>query len=241
MRSAPALIVLAASAATSFAQLGNGDIWYEASLDGQFWQRGYLLTGFETPTNVYVRLRASWSGDAGMYAFAASNFDVQITDAEQDTVSDMLRPRPFGSVAQTIAATRFGSTIKIDDSRDTLAPGQGTRGVFPSQLAQQLAGTNFTSANPVTIFQFTLTMNQTSIRRITSLYVPPTGGGDPVPMRVFTSPRGSQNNPTTITHAITIDNYTPAPGPTALLGLWGAAASRRPTRSRPRAECAPSA
>lgn len=230
MRLAPTLIVIAASAATSLAQTGTGRIWYEASPDnGTTWLQSYLLVGMDQ-TDVLVRVRATWSGDAGMYAFAGAQFDVQITEAASDSVTEMVRPGSMGvGSVQTLVASHFGSTIKIDDSRDTSAPGVGTRGVFPGQLVQNFAGTNFTTANPVTIFQFRLTFGDFTIRQLSSLY---TGGIDTNTryMRIYTTPTGGQNTPATTTTGMTIDNYTPAPGPALTFAIAGGAALGRRRR-----------
>lgn len=235
MRPVSALLIVASASATCFGQLGTGEIWYEASADnGNSWYRNYLGIGPETPS-VLVRVVASWSRDAGMYAFAGAQFDVRITEAAADSVTEMQRTWPFyvGST-QTLVATHFGSTIKIDDARDTLGPGAGTRGVFPGQLVEQFAWTNFSSANPATIFQFRLNFGDATVRDLSSLYIAPSGG-DSVSryMRVYTSSSGGQNTPTTITHGMTIDNLTPAPGGGAILAIVGLAAAGRRSRHRP--------
>lgn len=220
--------------AAATAQVGTGQIWYEASDDGgSTWARDYLLTS-QLQESVLVRIRATWSEHAGMYAFAGTQFDISISNAGSDTVENPRRPWPFhtGS-AQTIVASYFGSTIKIDDSRDTLGPGMGTRGVFPGQLVQNFAGTNFSSANPATIFEFELFFGDRTIRTLRSFYVMPSGAPWPPPrvMRVYTSPAGAQNTPQTDTFGIIIDNYTPAPGGVLLGALAGAMMSVR--RRRP--------
>lgn len=226
-------LVIALHAAAAV-QVGTGEIWYEASDDGgSTWVRDYLLTSQSRPS-VLVRLRATWSEHAGMYAFAGTQFDISISNAGSDTVVNPRRPWPFhtGS-AQAVVASYFGDTIKIDDSRDTLPPGSGTRGVFPGQLLQDFAGSNFTTANPTTIFEFELHLGDQTIRTLTSYYILPPGHDptNPRVMRVYTSPGGMQNTPVTITHGMIIDNYTPAPGGVLLGALAGAVMSVR--RRRP--------
>lgn len=220
-------------AGVALAQPGTGHVWYEASADeGLTWQKDYLLVA-ASQTSVLVRIRAAWSGDAGMYAFAGMQYDVTISDAGSDVATDLTRPYPFGTIqAATLVATRFGSTIKIDDHRDTFAPGVGTRGIFSGQLIQMHLGADFSTANPATVFQFRLNLGDQTIRTLTSLYRPPTGG-DTISrfMRVYTSPMGSQNTPVSTTSGMIIDNYTPAPGAALAIALAAGGACLR--RRRP--------
>lgn len=230
-RSVFAFVAVAGLAAAANAQVGTANVAYEVSDDGgATWNGGLTET---VASSVLVRIRASWSDDAGMYAFAGAQFDVVVTGVggagAGDTVSNAIRPgTTSGGSAQTIVATRFGNQIKIDDVRDTLGPGAGTRGVFPGQLVENFAGTNFSNANPITIFQFELNLDGSiGDRDMSSLYIAPSGGNtiDRV-MRIYTSPAGAQNTPSTTTRGATV-RVVPAPGALALLGLGGLAIARR--------------
>jgi len=233
MKNAFALIALAGLAAAASAQ-GTGTIGYQVSTDGgTTWQNGTVNVP-QSQTSVMVRIQASWSADNNMYAFAGSQFDVVVSGASAgDNVANAARPFPTDKGAtQTIVATRFGNQIKIDDARDTSGPGLGTRGVFPGQLVEQFAGTNFSSANPINIFTFTLNLDGTAgLRSFSNLYIAPSGGNttDHV-MRVYTSSSGGQNNPVTTTNGGGVNVVVPAPGALALLGL-GAIATGRCRRS----------
>ena len=230
MKNAFALIAIAGLAAAASAQ-GTGSIVYQVSADnGATWNNGTIDVD-QSQTSVLVRIQASWSSDLNMYAFAGSQFDAVVSGAGAgDSVSDATRPFPTGAGSnQTIVATRFGNEIKIDDVRDTSGPGAGTRGVFPGQLVEQFAGTNFTSANPINIFTFKLNLDGTEgLRSFRNLYIAPSGGNttDHV-MRVYTSSSGGQNNPVTTTTGGGVNVVIPAPGSLALLGLGALAAGRR--------------
>lgn len=229
-RSVFAFVAVAGLAAAANAQVGTGLVVYEVSDDGgATWNGGLTET---VASSVLVRIRASWSDDAGMYAFAGAQFDVVVTGVSgagaADNASNFARISNGVSSAQTIVATRFGNQLKIDDARDTLGPGLGTRGVFPGQLVEQFAGTNFTSANPATIFTFQLNLDGSiGDRELSSLYIAPPGGNtiDRV-MRIYTSSSGAQNMPSTTTRGATV-RVIPAPGALALMGLGGLAIARR--------------
>jgi hypothetical protein len=191
--------------------------------DGHGWVSGRLVT---SEPAVEVRLRAAWEGGAQIgYAFAGCQFDMTLSSdaTEGDWVSDFGRLYPFYySSAQTLDATRFGNTIKIDDRRDTMPPGQGTRGIFPGQLVEQFGDIHFTRANPVYLFGATIHFDGVpGERRVDSRYVAPSGGNslDRV-MRIYTSSVGGQNTPSTTTFWMDIE-YVPAPGAAAVLGAAG--------------------
>lgn len=228
------LVAVAGLASGATAQLGTGLIEWQVSADGgAAWASGLTEVPPEQGS-VLVRARASWSIDGGMYAFAGSQFDVVVKGAAPgDEVTNARRSWPFtsGSI-QTIVVQRFGDVLKVDDARDTLPPGEGPRGVFPGQLVPQF-GTNFTTANPATIFEFTLQLDGSEgDRDLWSLYIAPPGGNtiDRV-MRIYTSASGAQNTPSTTTRGVTI-RVIPAPwAGTALLAAWGAMAPRRRSRA----------
>lgn len=210
-------------------QVGSGTFAIELSADGgETWRSG--LTEVEPgPRTVLGRVAVQWTADAG-YCFAASQFDIGIafpTGAE-DAVTNAIRPFFFGrGSVQTIVATRFGSTIKIDDVRDTLPFGAGTRGVFPGQLPEAFAGwPPPTRENPAHVFTFNLNLDGTPGDRFVSAAFVPASNGALV--RIYTTVTGAQNSlgigpgmgPLEI-HFASI-RVVPAPGCVlgALLGLW---------------------
>lgn len=226
--------VLAAVAACSLAVpafgQGSGSLTIEASRDGgTTWERGTIdIGGRYDPLR--IRFRSDWADNIG-FAFAGAHFDVVISNAGPgDVAFDPVRPGTFASgSSQTLVASRFGSTIKIDDSRDTAPPGAGGRGVFPGQLAQAFAGTNFTVGRPVTIFEFSFTPDASfNSRLIDVLYVLPSGGPQPpIPnTRIYTSSGGAQRSIVAVTNTLNIID-TPTPGVSGILGLSAIVLTRR--------------
>lgn len=193
MGGAAAILLVVAGSAS--AQVGSGSLTWEASADGGgTWARDISVE--PGARSVLVRCVAAWSDDGGMYAFAGAQFDaiVGTQGPRQDTASGFVRISNGVSSFQNIVATRFGEQLKIDDERDTLGPGMGNRGVFPGQLAQQWAGTNFTTANPVPIFTFELHLDGTPGDRSIFMRFPWGPMGMPeASMRIYTTPVGGQN------------------------------------------------
>lgn len=184
------------------------------------------------PTQAFVllRARASWSSDGNMFMFAGAQFDAVVFGAgDGDYVANPIRPFPLTAGSnQTLAVTRFGNQIKVDDIRDTLPPGEGTRGVFPGQLVGGFGDHN-NPDNPITVFVMTLALDGTpGDRDIRALFIAPTGWNSVDRfMRIYTSFTGAQNIPLSTNSGATV-RVIPAPwSGAALLGACGAAASRR--------------
>lgn len=171
--------VLAGGSQISFAQTFFGDEafeWQVSGDSGASWQGGDLEVPLSQQRS-HVRAVASWSADAG-FAFGLVRFDATIaTDAPVgDGAMEFSRGVAFSTGwVQTIVATRFGSVLKIDDSRDVLPPGEGSHGVTPSQLSPQF-GHILDSSNPAVIFAFTLMLDGSAGRRtIDALFLIPPG------------------------------------------------------------------
>jgi hypothetical protein len=205
--------ILAASTSTALAQLGTGLVTWEAN-DGSGWTSGRLET---TAPSVEVRVKAAWFPAQQAAGFAGMQFDTLVISpvGSSDAVDEPRRLRRFATAtSQTIVASRFSNTIKIDDSRDTLPPGIGARGVFPGQLVPPFWD-DFSSdrSNPALLFTFRLIFDTTpGVRTIDSLYLAP-AGGDTISryMRLYTGQGGFQITPNTSTQPLEIV-YIPAPG-----------------------------
>lgn len=204
-------LILASGASTALAQFGTATITWEAD-DGRGWTSTRLET---TAPSVQVRMRVAWGAASEVgYMVAGVQFDalIQSPRGALDSVANPLRPGWFaGGSAQTIVATRFGDALKIDDSRDTLPPGVGSRGVFPGQLVEAFGGP-YDRSNPATVFTFRLDLDTIpGTRTINSLYVAPFNG-DTISryLRLYTSPSGAQNRPNTTTLPLEIV-FIPAP------------------------------
>lgn len=177
--------------------------WQVSSDGGSTWRDGSVEVSTTQPS-VRVRCLIDWvDPDAVTYAFArVSSFDAIVAGMDGagpgDRVENYARPYPLDRGArQTIVATRFGNTIKMDDSRDTFAPGVWTRGVFPAQLVENYSEGHFTRAKPISVFEYDLVLDGTlGVRRITDLPVLPSSAGC-APLRyvgAFTSPEGAQRS-----------------------------------------------
>lgn len=206
----------------AFAQLGTCSLTWQVSLDqGTTWRDGTVRVGTSVP-EVRIRALLASSQDAG-YALDITSFDAVVRSTSQVAWNDqVVAPRipwPFDSrFLQTIVATRFGREIKIDEVRDTLPPGQGTRAITASQFPQE-SGFPFTRDNPVSVFECALTLDGREGEReidLIFLITPSGGSGEP---RFYRGPLFSDgfNRPAVTVNPLTLDVVVPAPG-------WGAVA-----------------
>jgi hypothetical protein len=229
MRNVAAALAVLGSACSAWAQIGLGTLTWEVN-DGSGWTSGHLVT---SEPAVMVRLVAAWTSNAG-YAFSGTQFDALVTSdsTDADLASQFERVFPFNrGLTQTLIATRFGNTLKIDDARDSSPPGQGPRGIFPGQLVEGF-GDPFTTANPVAIFQFRLTFDDApGPRVVSSRHVAPSGGNtvDRV-MRLYTTSTGASNLPSTTSFPLEIV-YVPGPGASTLTLVAAGGLARRRRRS----------
>lgn len=225
-----ATLLCAGLCASASAQVGTGTWTWEVSADGgESWASGLVVVP-QDQQEVRIRGVAAWSTDAGTWGFAGTRFDfVWETPGDGDAVTLMRRIPPFNGFGQTLAATRFGSIIKIDDSRDTLPPGEGDRGVAPGQLAPAFG--NPDTSNPIAVVEFRFALDGTpGDREVTSLFMAPTGGNtvDRV-YRVYTTREGMQNIPLVSIHNATV-RVVPSPAAACTL-LATALLARRRTRA----------
>jgi hypothetical protein len=207
----------------AFGQVGTCSLTWQVSLDaGASWQSGNARLGTDT-SQVRVRALLDWSQDAG-YAFQVAQFDAIVRSMSQETWEDVvLSPtiqHPFDRFAsQTLATSRWGREIKIDDSRDTFAPGVGTRGIFVSQVAEDL-GFPFSRERPVSLFEFDLELDGRAGTRVIDLVFttsPSGGSGSP---QFFRGPRAADgiNRPEVSVSSLTLEVIVPGPG-------WGGIAA----------------
>ncbi|MDX2146098.1 MAG: hypothetical protein SFZ23_01145 [Planctomycetota bacterium] len=206
------------------AQIGTATFTWQASVDhGQTWQSNFLQID-QSMRNLKVRGWLDWSPDAGV-SVAATTFDCMIrTSSTGDAVDDPTRREPFNSFPQqTLVATRFDDTIKIDDVRDTSPPGVGTRGVV---IGQTWADSGFpnTLDRPLSLLDFSLRLSSDpGDRTIDSEFL----WVSQFDVAIYISRSGSRTNlPLTTTVPLTI-RVIPAPGPMAALAALAVIATRR--------------
>ncbi|MDX2147987.1 MAG: hypothetical protein SFZ23_10735 [Planctomycetota bacterium] len=171
---------------------GSAMFVWQGSLDnGATWTSGTLTRSADQRT-VLVRAWVGWTPDAGE-SFAGARFDAAIAGAGTADVADQLeRPAPLTRGTQDLVTSRFENTIKLDDARDTEAPGVGSFGIFPGQPFAE-TGEPRTTANPLAIFTFRLNLDENlQDRTIDAIFF-----GAPSDrrngLRLYTSPSGSQN------------------------------------------------
>lgn len=189
-----AVFVAAGAAAAAWGQPFSATLTFEASTDGgTTWRAGEVVLE-PVAQSLLIRLRADWTPEAG-YALAGLAFDGVVRNAAPgDEATGFVRPPPFDRVpTQTVAAMRFGSTIKIDDSRDTLPPDQGARWVRIEQAPQNF-NPDFDASRPLTAFLWEYIADGTEGTREADVLVarhPDPGTMERV-IRVYTSPAGEQ-------------------------------------------------
>jgi hypothetical protein len=186
-------ILLVAGAAR--AQTGHATWTWQVSADaGMTWREGRVEV-FTTQPSVLVRCWIDWEDDQlSAYAFAAAQFDAVVDHAgAADFVRALTRPYPMDHGSnQTLVVTRYADLIKIDDSRDTLGPGVGTRGIHSGQLVEVHSEGNFTTARPLSIFEYELVLDGTPGSRVISdLYTRSPSGCIERAVRVYLSPSGT--------------------------------------------------
>jgi hypothetical protein len=148
------------------AQVAFSNHWEVSSDDGATWQNGNLHVPHSTPS-VLARYIVSWDQSTvpppGGHWYPDAIFDPTITGASPgDSVSEMMMHLSGFWVVATAAGPLTvqdmgGGLLKIDNPIDTQAPGQGPSGARPRQGWG--IGEAQSSANPIRVFQFRLTLD----------------------------------------------------------------------------------
>jgi hypothetical protein len=180
--------VLAFAAATCSAQVGTAFFEWQVSTDnGTTWTSGETTVP-QTQQSVRIRAWSGWSADAG-YGFSAARFDAIVSGAGvSDTIESFAIPRSLANASNLafLQVQRFGNVIKIDDRRDTLAPGLGTRGVNVGQGREDTFDPPFLRDNPVAVFEYVLRLDASlGTRTISESFLAPNRPGGNTTDRVL--------------------------------------------------------
>lgn len=198
------------------------------------WHAG-LLEVPQTQTSVMVRSVARWDQEAG-YMFSGVRMDMVWRSPASGGLSDQLvdlryNPYLMGTL-NPIGASRFGQDVKIDDLRDTLPPGQGTRGV-PVNQAPQNFGPPVDLSNPISLFTYKVVLDGTEGDRVATSYfiapLSPPGNSSDRFMQVYTTPLGANNIPLSRLEDCTL---RVVPAPTGGVMAFVVAALLTPRRRR---------
>lgn len=225
-----AVVVTLVSSAS--AQLGTATLQWQLSADqGQTWHAG-LLEVPRSQTSVLVRSIAQWDQDAGIM-FSGVRMDMVWRSDASGGLSDELvdltyNPRLVGTL-NPIGASRFGHDVKIDDLRDTLPPGLGTRGVPVNQPPINF-GVPVDLSNPISLFTYRVVLDGTEGDRTATAYfiaplTPPGNTSDRL-MQIYTTPEGANNIPLSALQDCTL-RVIPAPAGTLFIAAGAALARRR--------------
>lgn len=170
----PVLIVtLALWPVVAFAQPYAVQLDWQVSTDnGSTWHGGNIQVP-PSQSSVLVRLHAAWNA-LPLHYFASTQFDGLVRTPGRETADQVDSYNvgidiPWTDTFNTagFATTRFGDTLKIDDSRDTQEPGAGPRRImvdqFPPIFAEFLH-----PENPAILFSYRLTLDGTPGDRLIS-------------------------------------------------------------------------
>lgn len=167
-------------------RVGTATFTWQGSTDGgASWEEGSVSAA--PNSSVLMRSVVAWSAVPHTgHAFGTVRFDVAVSDSGEGDAVGGMGYGPYGTgVPSTVAATRFGSTIKIDDVRDTLPPGLGGRTVQPSQLTPQIEYP-IDLRNPAPVFYFRVDVDGTEgTRTVSAIFAPPVPGGNDIDRFVF--------------------------------------------------------
>lgn len=222
------VVFAALSSSIANAQIGTGTFTWQLSLDdGVTWQTG-VVEAPQTQQRVHVRAVAAWDNFDTGWAYASTAFDATWTSAGPgglgDSAGEMMHIEPFTVSFQTLRASRFGQVVKIDDSRDTQPPGMGANWVANGQYDSGF-GQPFSSANPVAVFRYSMTLDGSLGERTASAVFLNRGAPGRF-MTLFLRPGTGSNRPLTTQVSATL-RVIPSPGTLALLGALVFAPRRR--------------
>ncbi len=218
-----AALALAASGSAQTAQFQ----WLVSTDEGASWQGGAVQVP-QNQASVLVRARLAWTPDAALDAFLTSSLDVVVANCGPgDSVSAWRRFVDGGLASDFtgfLGAFRFGSTIKVDRSTDSLPPGQGPSWIpLGNRLPFQVG---FNISNPVDLIEYRLHLDGTpGTRELGQVFL-----WTDLSVMIYTdwTTQSSTRLPTTpMPGYITV---LPAPGAVALLALGGVVAARRQRR-----------
>jgi hypothetical protein len=224
---------IACGVATNAYAQGTLRFAWQGSVDGgTTWVEDRVAV--EDPNaEILVRAQIQWENSPG-YALASAAYDVTITGVQNtgmsDQVSNIIKIEPFTSTQQTLAVTRFGSVLKIDDSRDNSPPGAGDRRVVSSQFFE-IGGMPFSRDNPVNFFGFTLRLDGSLGTRVVNHIFGETAGGGIITPRLYTTPQGGQTSPMPISIPLEIA-VIPAPSAAICFACGSFVLAGRRRRSR---------
>jgi hypothetical protein len=158
-------LLLISAAVNAAAQPIPATFQWQVSADGGMsWTSSVNVA--PSQTSVLVRLRASWQQAAGGF-FAETYFDgLVLNSGPSDTVADLARITSpsngrltgYGTGPGGAIGHRLGSTIKLDRTPDTSAPGAGIGWIDPRQNIGD-AGAIISLNNPITMFQYRLNLD----------------------------------------------------------------------------------
>lgn len=207
--------------------------WQTSADDGATWLGGNRHVP-SSQSSVLVRLHAAWNA-LPLHYFAATQFDGLIRTPGRETADqvDMYNTGiaiPWTGTFNTagFATTRFGDTLKIDDSRDTQEPGVGSRRIMVYQIPPSFPEFPHPE-NPAILFTYRLALDGTPGDRLISGLFRVLVQGQPDHLSgLYISPFPGNTTfvPTTINDA----SVTVVPSPAACVVLAAAIALRRRRR-----------
>ncbi len=128
--------------------------------------------------HVLIRARASWVSNLDN-VFAWAQFDALVTQPSElsadsiDMLSYQINYLRYVNPPPWLVA-RQGTILKVDDPRDTAAPGQGPFWIYPSNTPPDLGGLR-NNDNPIEVFHFRLNLDGTPGQRIVDCVFRPVG------------------------------------------------------------------
>lgn len=224
------IVVIAGASSAVVAQttrVGTASFLWELSADdGATWRPGTLEVDQAT-ASVMARVSVSWSGDAGRW-FAGVQYDA-VWQSEglgglNDSLTFVTRLPDFADTVQQLAVTRLGSTLKIDDVRDTLPPGQGSFSIISAQLDPGFGGA--VDDNPARLLSFRVNLDgvpgNRTLRGLPRISAP----GDTIDryVRIYT---GQAINLPQVTQFPATLRVIPVPGSIALFAIGFVPLARR--------------